>query len=104
MPKTNEILEHAKVQSQLAPENHNSEQIDHPSQAQQVAAQAKEHREKVNRAVESRKPASGDANLIAGSETDLIDHMREMEDTGAIDRGAFEGEPDHDDREPSADS
>ncbi len=104
MSKANEILHQTKIQAQLAPETHNSEQVDHPSQAQQVAAQAKEHRQKTSRAVESRKPASGDADLLGGSETDLIDHMREMEDRGTIDCGAFEGEPDHDDREPSADS
>jgi len=102
--KTNEILSQKERQAFLAPETHNSEQTDYPSQAQQVAAQAKEHRRKAGAPTESMKLSAGDAGLVAGSETDLIDQMREMEKKGVIDRGAFEGEPDHDDRPGKRDS
>ncbi|MHA7820357.1 MAG: hypothetical protein ACX930_11985 [Erythrobacter sp.] len=83
--------------SELAPENHNSEQVDLPSQAQQVAAQAKEHEHNATGATESEKPSSPGIDNLAGHETDVIDQMRDMEETGAIDNGAYEGEPNHDD-------
>lgn len=102
--KTNEILSQKERQAYFAPETHNSEQTDYASQAQRVAAQAKEHRRNAHSPTESMKVASGDAEIVAGSESDLIDTMREMEDTGEIDRGAFEGEPDHDDRSKPHDS
>ena len=82
---------------ELAPENHNDEQVDLPSQAQQVAAQAKSHEHNAAGATESDKPASPGIDNVAGHETDTIDQMRDMEETGEIDNGAFEGEPNHDD-------
>ena len=87
-----------------APELHNSEQDDRPSQAQSVADHAHDDEHKEAGGTESRKPASPGVDNIAGNETDLIDQMREMEDTGKIDQGAYEGEPKHDDKEPGKDS
>lgn len=81
----------------LAPENYNDEQIDLPSQAQQVAAQARDHANFVAGSTESEKVETPDVDGVAGHETDVIDQMRDMEETGEIDNGAFEGEPNHDD-------
>lgn len=83
--------------SYLAPEMHNDEQDDHRSQAQEIALQAKQHAANVAGATESLKMDSPGIDGVAGNETDMIDQMREMEDTGRIDNGAFAGEPNHDD-------
>jgi hypothetical protein len=103
MNDKNEILSQTERQASLAPETHNDEQSDYPSQAQRIAAQAKKHRHKTAGGTESRKPASPGVDNVAGSETDLIDQMREMEDDGEIDNGAYEGEPQHDDNESKYD-
>ena len=81
----------------LAPENTNDEQVDLPSQAQQVADQAKKHAHNAAGGTESRKPASPGVDNVAGNEKDMIDQMREMEESGEIDNDAYEGEPNHDD-------
>ncbi len=83
----------------LAPETHNDEQDDHRAQAQEVAEQALHGTHSKPGGTESRKPASPGVDNVAGSETDLIDQMRKMEETGIIDNGAFAGEPAHDDEE-----
>lgn len=84
-------------QADLAPETHNDEQDDHRAQAQEIAEQAKKGVHAGPGGTESGKPASPGVDNVAGSETDLIDQMREMEEKGKIDNAAFEGEPDHDD-------
>ncbi len=74
----------------LAPETHNSEQDDEQSQAQSVADQA--------RALRKGDPTS--STKVGGGDTqDLVDHMRDMESSGRIDMGAFEGEETMDDNE-----
>ncbi|MDY7097292.1 MAG: hypothetical protein SXU28_04055 [Pseudomonadota bacterium] len=88
----------------LAPENHNSEQDDKVSQAQTVADDAEVEANHKAGGTESRKPASPSVDNIGGNETDLIDQMRKMEETGEIDEGAFAGEPQHDDKVPEDDS
>ncbi len=82
---------------EMAPELHNSEQIDRASQAQHVAKQAKEHRHKAAGGTESRKAHSPGVDNVAGNESDMVDEMRDMEESGDIDNGAYEGEPNHDD-------
>ncbi|MEE4536951.1 MAG: hypothetical protein V2J51_00470 [Erythrobacter sp.] len=94
--RTNPVSQEQR-QAGLAPETHNDEQDDHRSQAQEIAEQAKEHRTKIAGATESRKAPSPGVDNVAGNETDLIDEMREMEDSGRIDHSAFAGEPNHDD-------
>ncbi|MFL0355405.1 hypothetical protein ACI5KX_02910 [Erythrobacter sp. GH1-10] len=84
-------------QSGLAPETHNDEQDDHRSQAQEVAGQAQDDASNKPGGTESRKPASPAVDGVAGSETDMIDQMRDMEDSGEIDTDAYAGEPNHDD-------
>ena len=83
--------------SELAPENHNDEQDAHQSQAQHVAAQAKEHALNAGAPTESLKVEGTSVDNVAGNESDIIDEMREMEDSGRIDNGAYAGEPNHDD-------
>jgi hypothetical protein len=81
----------------LAPELHNDEQDDQRSQAMTIARQAKSHEHNAAGATESLKVESTSVDGVAGSETDLIDEMRAMEETGRIDNSAFAGEPNHDD-------
>ncbi|MBI1402978.1 MAG: hypothetical protein GC147_07180 [Porphyrobacter sp.] len=81
----------------LAPENRNDEQFDRDKQAQTVAAQAQQDAHKEPGGTESRKAFSPGVDNVAGSESDLVDEMRRMEDGGRIDNSAFVGEPNHDD-------
>jgi len=82
-------------QADQAPELHNEEQDDHLSQAQEVAEEA------LNRAGEASPLDSVKVNggIDDQSEQDVIDHMRDMEQSGRIDMGAFAGEPNFDDNE-----
>lgn len=74
----------------LAPETHNSEQDDEESQAQTVADQAN--------ALRKGDPTSS-VKVGGGDTQDLVDHMRDMESSGRIDMGAYEGEENMDDNE-----
>jgi hypothetical protein len=79
----------------LAPELHNDEQDDHLSQAQEVAGEA------LNRAGETSPLDSIKVNrgIDDNSAQDLVDRMRDMEQSGRIDMGAYLGEPNMDDNE-----
>ncbi|MEQ5788340.1 hypothetical protein J3454_10585 [Erythrobacter sp. NFXS35] len=81
----------------LAPENHNSEQDQRGQQAQDIAADAQDAGHEQPGGTESRKRPSPGVDNVAGSETDLVEEMQQMEDTGRIDNSAFVGEPNHDD-------
>ena len=83
--------------SELAPENHNDEQDEHRSQAQHIAEQAKTHAANASAPTEGMKVEGTSVDGVSGSESDMIDEMREMEDSGRIDNGAYAGEPNHDD-------
>jgi hypothetical protein len=82
-------------QGDFAPETHNDEQDDHLSQAQEIAEEARNRRGdrspldsmKVNRGIDD------------DSTQDLIDHMRDMEQSGRIDMDAYAGEENLDDNE-----
>lgn len=80
-----------------APESHNAEQEDEPGQSQSVAEEAL--------AGEARKASPLDSIKVHGgidesdAEPDLIDRMRDMEQSGRIDMGAFAGEPNDDDED-----
>jgi hypothetical protein len=80
----------------LAPETHNDEQDDEQSQAQQVAEQAR-NKDGDASPLDSIKVHGGIDD--EDSEQDLIDHMRDMEQSGRIDMGAYRGEPNLDDDE-----
>lgn len=83
--------------SDLAPEMHNDEQDDHRNQAQEVAQEAQQLGSRTAGGTESLKVAAPGVDGVAGSETDMIDQLRSMEETGIINNGAFAGEPNHDD-------
>lgn len=83
-------------QASLAPEMHNDEQDDHRSQAQEVAQQAENLTEESASSTESIK-SSNSSGLMGDSTQDTIDHMCDMESSGRIDMGAYNGEPNHDD-------
>lgn len=97
MTDSNKPVSQEERQAGLAPEVHNDEQDDHRSQAQEVAMQARDHRNYVAGATESMKVESTSVDGVAGSETDLVEEMSDMEKSGRIDNGAFAGEPNHDD-------
>ncbi|MEE4337432.1 hypothetical protein [Erythrobacter sp.] len=84
-------------QSGLAPETHNDEQDEHRQQAQEVASEAQSEESGEPGATESRKAPSPGIDNVAGNERDMIDEMRDMEDSGRIDHSAYAGEPNHDD-------
>ena len=93
MPDTTRYQE--QDQGEFAPETHNDEQDDHLSQAQEIAEEAR------NRNGE-RSPL--DSSTVHGgidedSTQDLIDHMRDMEQSGRIDMDAYAGEENLDDNE-----
>ena len=85
-----------RKQDDLAPENHNSEQDDEQEQTQSVAEEAL-HQDTVS-PLDSRKHKS-DTDLSDDSTQDLVDHMRDMEQSGRLDFDAFRGEDNHDDNE-----
>ena len=85
-----------------APELHNAEQDDELDQAQTIADEALAGAARESSPLDSVKP--DDANGLGGelmddSTQDLIDKMRDMEQSGRIDMGAFRGEPNHDDED-----
>ena len=82
----------------LAPEMHNDEQDDHRNQAQEVAQEAEDLTEETRSPTESTK-GPNTSGLMGDSTQDTVDHMRDMESSGRIDMGAFEGEPNMDDNE-----
>ena len=80
-----------------APELHNAEQDDELDQAQTVAEEALAGGAREASPLDSVKP--DDVDLDDDSTQDLIDKMRDMEQSGRIDMGAFAGEPNHDDED-----
>lgn len=81
-----------------APELHNSEQDDELDQSQTVADEALHGAARQGSPLDSTKVA--DPNDTTDDSTqDLIDHMRDMEQSGRIDMGACRGEPNMDDDE-----
>ena len=96
---TDKTSERGKSQEQrqadFAPETHNDEQDDHLSQAQQVAEDA-HVKDAEHSPLDSEKVNSP---LNESSAQDVIDEMRDMEQSGRIDMGAYRGEPNYDDNE-----
>jgi hypothetical protein len=82
-------------QADLAPETHNDEQDDHLSQAQEIAEEARNQGGERS-PLDSAKVGGG---IDDDSTQDLIDHMRDMEQSGRIDMGAYAGEENYDDNE-----
>ena len=82
----------------LAPETHNTEQDDHDSQAQEIAAEARALTPGTGTPTESEK-GRGDSGLMDDSTQDIVDHMKDMEQSGRIDMDAYRGEPNFDDED-----
>ena len=78
----------------LAPENENSEQMDGDAQAQTVADQAINKATSVLGGEDSEKVSSGIDDTDA---QDLVDHMKQMDNSGTIDMDAYRGERNDDD-------
>jgi hypothetical protein len=84
--------------AEQAPELHNAEQDDELGQAQTVADEALAGGAREASPLDSIKP-DDDGGLLDDSTQDLIDKMRDMEQSGRIDMGAYRGEPNHDDED-----
>jgi len=80
-----------------APELHNAEQDDELEQAQTVTEEAL-GADAEGSPLDSVK-VTQPGEIMDDSSQDLIDKMRDMEQSGRIDMGAFTGEPNHDDNE-----
>ena len=81
-----------------APELHNAEQDDEPEQAQTVAEEALEGARRDESPLDSTK-SDEPGEILNDSAQDLVDRMRDMEQSGRIDMGAYRGEPNMDDNE-----
>jgi hypothetical protein len=92
---TEDVKNQEQRQADLAPELHNDEQDDHRDQAQEVAEEAR-NKDGEASPLDSVKVNSG---IGDNSEQDIVDHMRDMEQSGRIDMGAYRGEPNLDDNE-----
>ena len=79
------------------PEFDNAEQDDEPEQSQTIAEEALRGGARDYSPLDSEKVGGGE--IDDDSTQDLIDHMRDMEQSGRIDMGAFAGEPNHDDED-----
>lgn len=99
MPDINDQPETDKArQASLAPETHNSEQDDELEQAQTLADEALGRNPGDYGSPTESVKVKG-ANLEEDSTQDLVDHMRDMEQSGRIDMGAYVGEDNMDDNE-----
>ena len=84
--------------AEQAPELHNAEQDDEAGQAQTVAGEALAGGAREASPLDSIK-VSEPGEIMDDSAQDLVDKMRDMEQSGRIDMGAFSGEPNHDDED-----
>ena len=87
-------MDDPRLNDDLAPETHNSEQDDEGAQAQTVAEQAL--RGSGETLSDSEKVRGGDPG---DGTPDLVDHMNQMASSGRIDMSAFRGERSDDDEE-----
>jgi hypothetical protein len=85
-----------RLDEDQAPELHNSEQDDEQEQTQTVAEDALDGMAFQPSPLDSVKVGGG---IDDDSTQDLIDHMRDMEQSGRIDMGAYAGEENYDDNE-----
>ena len=86
-----------RISAEEAPELHNSEQDDELEQAQTLADEAR-NKDAEASPLDSVKP-DDEGEIMDDSSQDLIDRMRDMEQSGRIDMGAYRGEPNMDDNE-----
>jgi hypothetical protein len=86
-----------RTSAEQAPELHNAEQDDEFEQAQSVAGEAR-YKDAEASPLDSAKNDEP-SEVMDDSSQDLIDKMRDMEQSGRIDMGAYRGEPNMDDNE-----
>lgn len=86
-----------RTAAEQAPELHNAEQDDELEQAQTVAQEARYADAEASPLDSIKNHEPGE--VMDDSSQDLIDKMRDMEQSGRIDMGAFNGEPNMDDNE-----
>ena len=87
-------MDDPRLNHDLAPEAHNTEQDDEGAQAQTLADEA----------LRTRGESVSDSEKVPGGDPgdgvpDLIDHMNQMVSSGRIDMSAFRGERSDDDEE-----
>jgi hypothetical protein len=92
------MTDRERMSAEEAPELHNAEQDDELDQAQTLADEALAGAARDASPLDSVKP-DDDGEVMDDSTQDLIDKMRDMEQSGRIDMGAYRGEPNHDDDE-----
>jgi hypothetical protein len=87
-----------RTDADLAPELRNDRQDDEQWQTQTLADEALQGEARRASPLDSVKD-DNDSGIMDDSTQDLIDHMRDMEQSGRIDMGAYLGEPNHSDNE-----
>ena len=89
------------ISAEEAPELHNAEQEDEAAQAQEITREAY-GKDAETSPLDSVKPDPdeyGEGEVMDDSSQDLIDKMRDMEQSGRIDMDAYRGEPNMDDED-----
>ena len=92
------MTDRTKISADEAPELHNDEQDDELAQAHTVADEALAGGARDASPLDSVKP-DDDGEIMDDSSQDLIDKMRDMEQSGRIDMDAYRGEPNMDDED-----
>ena len=92
------MIDRPRTSAEEAPELHNAEQDDEPEQAQTVADEALAGGARDASPLDSVKNDEP-GEIMDDSTQDLIDKMRDMEQSGRIDMGAYLGEPNMDDED-----
>ena len=92
------MTDRPRTSAEEAPELHNAEQDDELAQAQTLADEALAGGAHDPSPLDSIKP-DDDGEVMDDSSQDLVDKMRDMEQSGRIDMGAYRGEPNHDDED-----
>ncbi len=86
-----------RISAEEAPELHNAEQDDELEQAHTLAEEARNKDAEISPLDSIRADEPGE--VMDDSSQDLIDKMRDMEQSGRIDMDAYRGEPNMDDNE-----
>jgi hypothetical protein len=95
---TDQSADRHRQSAEQAPELHNAEQDDELDQAQTLADEALAGGARDASPLDSVKPDE-EGEVMDDSSQDLIDKMRDMEQSGRIDMSAYRGEPNHDDED-----
>jgi hypothetical protein len=95
---TDQPTDRRRISAEEAPELHNAEQDDELGQAQTIADEALAGGARDASPLDSVK-SDDEGEVMDDSSQDLIDKMRDMEQSGRIDMGAYRGEPNHDDED-----